>query len=79
MIYTVTFKDPDGVTESVGDDLRDQLKEKYPDLDEDEFQILYESRYEKAHVFLSRWIEYGEYLTVEFDTEKGTATVVPRK
>ena len=26
--------------------------------------------------FLSKWLEYGEYISVEFDTEKNTARVL---
>jgi len=26
---------------------------------------------------LSKWVKYGEYVTIEFDTLAGTATVVP--
>lgn len=28
--------------------------------------------------FLDRWITYGEYVTIEFDTDAGTAKVVER-
>ena len=28
-----------------------------------------------AEKFLKRWVKYGEYLTVAFDTKKGTAEV----
>ena len=26
----------------------------------------------------SRFLQYGEYVTIEFDTESGTATVLPK-
>lgn len=29
--------------------------------------------------FAGRWLTYGEYMTVEFDTEAGTAVVVPSR
>jgi hypothetical protein len=29
--------------------------------------------------FLSQWIKDGEYVSLEFDTEKGTAVVLPVK
>jgi hypothetical protein len=32
---------------------------------------------EPMQEFASRWVKYGEYITIEFDTEAGTATVVP--
>ena len=36
-----------------------------------------ELRVEKALDVASKWFEYGEYLTVEIDTEKETIRVVP--
>lgn len=27
--------------------------------------------------FAAKWVKYGEYVTIEFDTDAGTATVVP--
>jgi hypothetical protein len=27
--------------------------------------------------FVSKWVRYGEYITVEFNTTKGTAEVLP--
>lgn len=32
---------------------------------------------EKVVEFVSKWVKYGEYITVEFDTDAGTAVVVP--
>ena len=30
---------------------------------------------ERAREFLKKWLEYGEYVTIDFDTEAGTAEV----
>lgn len=79
MIYNITFKDPDAVIDCVEEQLKEQLNKQYPELDIFELNALRESRNEKVQKFLSRWIEFGEYLTVEFDDEKGTATVVQQK
>ena len=68
----ITFKDPDGVYECVRDELRDALP---PGLPDDEAEVLLEHRTQAADKALRRWIEGGEYLTVEFDLEAGTATV----
>ncbi len=35
-----------------------------------------ESRVDMLRDFAGRWMSYGEYITVEFDTEAGTATVI---
>lgn len=32
---------------------------------------------QKLHEFVSRWVEWGDYLHVEFDTEAETARVIP--
>lgn len=73
MKVTITFKDPDGVYECV----RDAVQESLPDgLDEGEQGDLLESRTEATFEKLKQWLRWKEYVTVEFDTEAGTATVV---
>jgi hypothetical protein len=33
---------------------------------------------DEAHGYITQgWMEYGEYIRVKFDTEKGTAEVIP--
>ena len=75
MIVQVQFKDPDGVYESIRDAVQKSLK-KIEAIDEDEREQLEEARLEKLQTQLEKWITYGEYLTVEFDTEAMTAKVV---
>jgi hypothetical protein len=43
----------------------------------DEREYLAEMRREKVVEFTQRWLRHGEQLTVEFDTDDETATVVP--
>jgi len=65
MKVSITFKTPN----AVGDALDRELETE--GLDEFEAQELmdqYEAEFKK-------WIEYGEYVTIEFDLDKGTATV----
>lgn len=76
MKIKVTLKDPDGVYESIRDAVRESLANK--DLDDDEIDLLIENRVEKVNDILKKWIEYGEYITIEFDTEEETAIVVER-
>lgn len=78
MKFKVTFKDPDGVYESL-DEAAEGLARDVVGVDDEERGEIAESRREKIKDFTERWIEYGEYLTVEFDTDEGTATVVPVK
>ena len=62
MIFTVMFKDPDGVYESlkvagvINDDGTAKNKE--------------------AKALVDTFVEFNEYLYVEFDTEAGTVTVL---
>ena len=75
MIFKVYMKDTDvlqdGATEAVEEEL------KTSGLNESEQELLKELRVEKALDVASKWFEYGEYLTVEIDTEKETIRVVP--
>lgn len=78
MKIIVTFKDPDGV----GDSLREAVEESVMAIDglsDGERESLVEDRLESVRESLSKWIEYDEYLRVEFDTEAGTARVMPAK
>lgn len=69
MKFRITFKDPDGVYE----DLRGKVnllkaEQKYFDT-EAAMEDLVES--------ISPWVEFQEYITIEFDTEEKTAKVIP--
>lgn len=61
----------DGITEAVDEELKNS------GLPEDEQEAVREIRIEKAQEVAETWWEYGEYITVEFDTETKTARVVP--
>ena len=63
MHIPVTFKTP-GVVEDAVDSLRDYEN------DDD-----YDDAVAKANKALSKWIEFGEYVTIDFDTKAGTAKV----
>jgi hypothetical protein len=78
MKVSITFKTPDAVQNALKgmrSDLNEEAKEKYPDrLDEERWEWVEEklSEYEEK---LNKMIRYGELITIEFDLEKGTATV----
>ena len=76
MKVTVTLKDPDGFYESVDEAVKTSLAGS--GLPEDEQEALTETRREKAWEVLTKWVDYQEYVTIEFDTEAGTATVMPK-
>lgn len=73
-VITLTFKDPDGVYESTKDYIEESLPEG---LDEDEKESLREIRRDKLNAALKKFVEYGEYLTVEIDLDAQTAKVIP--
>lgn len=75
MKFQVQFKDPDVVREAA----EDAAKESFPEgLSDEEKEMLVEKRTEKLTDFTGKWIKYGEYVTIEFDTDAGTAVVVPQ-
>lgn len=76
MRFNITFKTPDAISHVVR-----ELAEKYnvpkPNPatlqgDISDTQDLADS----VHAFTSNWIKHGEYVTIEFDTDAGTATVL---
>ena len=66
MKFRVTFKDPDGVTDALCDA---GLVDRSGYTDEDQGELVSER--------LEKFIRYGEYITIEFDIDSGTATVIP--
>lgn len=79
MKFRVTMKDPDGVQDSLDDAALTRATElASPEMDADERKSLVESSRTKVGEAISKWFEYGEYLTVEIDTEAKTCVVVPK-
>ena len=75
MKVKVFIKDTDVLQDAVEESVDDELKNS--GLAEDEQEAVRELRIEKALGVANTWWEYGEYITVEFDTEARTARVVP--
>jgi len=74
MKFTITFKDPDGVYDSI----RNAASCSADDIDgisDEERDKIRELREEKMTEFIKRWVECEEYVRVEFDTEASTAMV----
>jgi hypothetical protein len=76
MKISVTLKDPDGFSEGVDEAVEDSLKGLA--LSQNEQDALLEKREENVWDALDGWVDCKEYITIEFDTEAGTATVRPR-
>lgn len=75
MKFKVYMKDPDVLYDGIDEAIDAELKAS--GLPEDEQEALREIRHEKASDVASTWFQYGEYLTVEIDTEAETIRVVP--
>lgn len=76
MKLSITLKDPDGFWEAVDRAVKSQ---EDPEMDEDERESLRELRTEKTWRKLETWVDCQEYITIDFDTEAGTATVRKRQ
>lgn len=74
MKITITMKDPDVMFVAVQDAVKSEVEAM--NLPSDESDVLIDLRAEKEREKLSRWFRYSEYLSVEFDTETMTATVL---
>jgi len=77
MKIRITFKDPDGVNDCLQDAARESLKPISSGLTSEELSDLVESRMNRLIDDLKPWVEYSEYICVEFDLDNGTAVVVP--
>lgn len=76
MKFTVSIKDPDVLEDALREAANIEVgKIEPPITDKEEWDILVECRMEKAGQAISKWVKYGEYFAIEFDTEAGTATV----
>ena len=76
MKLSITFKDPDVVHDAAYDCVKASIPEG---LSQDEIDMIGEMRTAEIKQKLSKWITYGEYVTIEFDLDAGTATVKERK
>lgn len=74
MKFRVTMKDPDTLQDAIVEAVKKSLADL--GLDEDELEPLIERRSEKVGDVCKKWFGYGEYLTVEVDTDAKTCTVV---
>lgn len=77
MKFQVTFKDPDAMSIHLAEVVKSSLAMKTKDLTDHQLELLEEDELKLFEEFTKPWIKWGEYVTVEFDTEAGTATVVP--
>lgn len=74
----LTFKDPDVLHEELGNQRYALIKQLVNDLkiSEDAAEVESYIRLDKMMKLTSKYMEYGEYITIEFDDETDTARVV---
>ena len=77
MKFRITMKDPDGPYDGINDAAKEMV-DAIKGIEPDERESIQEARYNTLSNFAGQWLEYGEYITVEFDTDAGTATVCPK-
>lgn len=76
MKLRITFKDPDVVDDAI----KEAVSRSIAGLgltDREEICALHEARAESVREKVAKWFEYGEYVTIEVDTDADTAVVVP--
>ena len=79
MKFRIYMKNPDCVSDAIDDAIENEIEELKSfgkPLDEDDLDDLRENHKEKLEEFLQQWVEYNEYITIEFDTIANTAVVV---
>lgn len=70
----ITLKDPDTMHDAIEDHVTNELSSS--ELPQDEQDALREVRIEKYANIIGDWFGWGEYVTLEFDTEAKTARVL---
>ena len=80
MKFRITFKDPDGVSNSIQEESLNLAQNSLTEnlrTNEKLLEPLVEHFKEELESKIEKWIEYNEYLTIEFDTDANTCTVIP--
>ena len=74
MIFNVTFKTPDVVDDAILEAVKDEICEM--EVDEEERESIIENRVDKIKRLFNKYFEYGEYVTIQCDTEAETVIVI---
>lgn len=72
MKFKVTMKCPDSLDTAIEEACTDEIGG--PDISE-EHDIAFDELFRKTNRLCEKWFRYGEYITVEIDTEEGTCVV----
>jgi len=77
MKFQVQMKDPDVLIDAIQEAVKADVSKSITD--PDEIEALTELRTERLQELCGKWWRYGEYLTVEVDSDAGTCVVVPSR
>jgi hypothetical protein len=78
MKFRVTFKSPDAVYDAIHEAVQSTIPEGVKFIESDLNDELDDKRQELKD-FAKKWVRYDEYVTVEFDTDAKTCTVMEAK
>lgn len=76
MKIKITLKDPDTLYDAISDAVNEL---EIDGLDSDELEAVRELRKETFREVAAEWFEFGEYVTLEMDTEEQTIKVLTLK
>ena len=76
MKILIYLKDPDAVSDALDEAVRNSILPLMGVLSKEELDQLAETRMDEIGNKIEKWVKYGEYITVEIDTDLRTARVV---
>jgi len=76
MIFRATFKTPDALTRIIQEAIADEARTRLTKNNELDEYLLRDALEHEAEACASKFVRFGEMVTIEFDTSKRTATVV---
>lgn len=77
MKFNVTMKDTDVLYDAINEAIENDEQLHTSGFSQEEIDAITEIRAEKVRDLCSKWFEYGEYLTVQIDTDRKSIEVVP--
>lgn len=71
------MKNPDAVAYAMDNAIAEYFEELGPISDIEEYEEIKEEKINEIQTSFSKYIQYGEYLNIEIDTETNEAKVIP--
>ena len=73
----ITFKTPDATNDAISRMVSEELPAPLPGTVSEELSMQRDELSEKIRSVVDQFVRDGEYITIDFDIERGTATVNP--